>query len=153
VPRHDPFTGLQLSELVEASSGKLDQQLVSSRRENKPTSPSGLDGPKDSGPPESDPQARPPSERAPANRLPDRPPAPSVRAFDLAEPALFNATYRYTEEELNALEDLKGEIHRDLDMKVNKNDLVRSALHMLLEDYQAKREKSYAIEKMRKRIR
>ena len=56
----------------------------------------------------------------------------------------------FTLEELEALEDLKLELRRELDAKVTKNDLIRSALHMLLEDQAANGQRSYARRKVRK---
>ena len=43
----------------------------------------------------------------------------------------------------NTLEDLKIEFRRKFDSKVSKNDLMRAALHLLVNDHKEKSEKSF----------
>jgi hypothetical protein len=79
-----------------------------------------------------------------------RPPSLRRTRYDLDELPLYKASFVFTQEELEALEDLKLELRRELDAKVTKNDLIRSALHMLLEDQAANGQRSYARRKVRK---
>lgn len=60
-------------------------------------------------------------------------------------------TYAFTTEELEGLEDLKILIRRRYDLAVTKNDLIRCAVHMLLDDYQRKGEGSIALARLRKK--
>lgn len=46
-----------------------------------------------------------------------------------------NDTFAFTTEELEAVEDLKLELRRRLDLKATKNDIVRCAIHTLVEDH------------------
>jgi hypothetical protein len=71
--------------------------------------------------------------------------------FDLNDDPRYKASYNYTNEELIAVEDLRMELQRKFDKKVTKNDLMRSALHLLLEDHDANGDRSYASQKVRKR--
>lgn len=73
------------------------------------------------------------------------------RQFNLADEALYKATFAFTDAELAALEDLKIELKRELDTKVTKNDLMRAALHLLFEDDAASGDRSYARRKIRRR--
>lgn len=155
MPQRDPFSGVELSKLVEPSAGKLDQRLFGSipkLAQSKPTTAPVNEPrtPTSDGPAAATTERRPPASGQ-AGKVQDR--APSLRAarFHLGDDAFFNATYRFSEDELNALEDMRLEIRRDSDVKVSKNDLVRSSLHMLLEDYIKNREESYASRKVRKR--
>jgi hypothetical protein len=73
------------------------------------------------------------------------------KRFDLHEVALWKGSFVFTREEMEALEDLKVELSRSLDKKVNKYDLMRAALHLLVEDHRSNGEKSYATRKLRRR--
>jgi hypothetical protein len=64
---------------------------------------------------------------------------------------LYKASYLFTQEEQEALEDLKLELSRQFGDKVFKNDLIRAALHLLIEDYNANGAKSYVTRKTRRR--
>ena len=72
-------------------------------------------------------------------------------SFKLDDEALYKASYVFTIQELEALEDLKLELKRELDSKVTKNDLIRAALHMLVEDYREQDQQSYVYRKVRRR--
>jgi hypothetical protein len=144
----DPFSGMRLSSLT--TSRKLDQRLFTPA-------------------PASAGQAMAvPAEPASPVRAPDAQPAPGIAEtqpanavsvaatvaprFSLEDDPRFKASYNYTQEELITLDDLRVELQRQLDKKVTKNDLMRSALHLLLEDHQTNGSKSYATKKIRKRV-
>jgi len=76
------------------------------------------------------------------------PDAPKHSQFDLADEALYKATFTFSQPELEALEDLKLEFRRDHDTKVTKNDVVRAAVHMLVEDHTANKQRSYISRKL-----
>ncbi len=142
----DPFNGLRLSE--QAPAAKLDQRLFEAQPAPKPTQTK---------PVEVDPARAPDTPKklasetsSPKPALLSAPPSAGPR-FDLEDEARYKASYYFSNEELLALDDLKLELHRDLDKKVTKNDLMRSALHMLLEDHQVSPDRSYATRKIKKR--
>lgn len=144
----DPFSGMRLSTLT--PNRKLDQRLFTSV-ESSPGQATAA-----------------PSERPSPVRSPDVQPTPRIAhaqsanastaaaavapRFSLDDDPRFKASYNYTQEELITLDDLKVELQRQFDKKVTKNDLMRSALHFLLEDHQTNRNKSYATNKIRKRV-
>ena len=63
--------------------------------------------------------------------------------FNLADSPTRKDSFLFTEQEFEALEDLKLELRRKHDVKVTKNDLARCALHLLVEDYETNRERSF----------
>jgi hypothetical protein len=144
----DPFRGIKLSE--QASSQGLEQRLFA------PT-------PKAPDPEPQKPAEMPPSAAKPALPKPEPPkpaPAPKVvlkpaslasSTFNLDDEALYKASYVFTIQELEALEDMKLELKRELDSKVTKNDLVRAALHQLVEDYRDKAQQSDVVRRLRRR--
>ena len=134
--RDDPFAGISLT----GPLGKLDQQLFApepstpgERAEKKPVKPKQL------------PAAEAPAEQEAFGRLTQ---PTEEAAFELDNEALYKATFTFTEEELFALDNLKVELHHDLDKKVTKYDLVRAALHMMVEDYRKDPKASYVSTKL-----
>ena len=63
--------------------------------------------------------------------------------FDLWEVPTRKDSFLYTEQEFEALEDLKIEFRRKYYNKITKNDLARCALHLLVEDYETNQERSF----------
>jgi len=131
--RKDPFAGLRLSEQA-SPTGKLDQQLFVNRPAPKPN------------PPKSEEVSR--AEPSTSGQVLTSVPTVDVRSktskdFDLLEQPLYKATYNYTQDELEALEDLRLELSRALDRKVTKNEVLRVALHLLIEDHRKDPERSY----------
>ncbi len=142
--RDDPFTGIHLSE--QTGAGKLDQRLFTSEPSPAPTKPklpTKTDQPK---PEEKPTTVETEPKKAPMPKVPVAPPA----RFYLEEQPLYKASFLFTEEELEKLEDLKLELRREYDVKVTKNNLIRAGLHMLLEDHAANGSRSYASRKTRK---
>ena len=60
-------------------------------------------------------------------------------------------TYAFTTEELNRLEDVKIAISRRYDLPVTKNDLIRCAVHLLLEDYEVHGADSVVLKRLQKK--
>lgn len=144
----DPFSGLPLSE--QAASGKLEQRLFTTETKETRSAP-----PEDSPankPDEVEASAKPAAVQRPKLDPRALRPASVVSArFDLHEEALYKATFTFTGPELEALEDLKLELSRQLDSKVTKYDLMRTGLHMMVEDYGANGDRSYVSRKVRER--
>lgn len=149
MPRTDPFKGLRLSE--QASDGQLDQRLFADpppqaepEREDTGSEPTEQSKPRPVKP-------EPPPPKPTSPEPVDLRPATLTRSrYDLAEHPLYKASFLFTQPELEALEDLKLELRRDLDAKVTKESVIRTALHMLLEDYATNGRRSYARKKIEK---
>ncbi len=142
----NPFSGMRLSE--QAGVGKLDQRLFT--QEKTPQSPAVAPSVVESSlSPTAETKATapvaPPPLKTPKIEI------GSGKRFDLKEEPLYKATFVFTQDELEALEDLKLELRRDLDKKVTKFDLVRTGLHMLFEDHAEHAGQSYATRKIRRR--
>src|SRR5688572_8678103 len=119
----DPFKGIRLSD--QTSVGKIDQRLF----ERAPTPAAIVDAPTSLETPEvaTAPKELPPAK--PKAASPAAVPSPAIgTTFNLNDEAKDKASFYFANEELLALDDLKVELHRELDKKVTKNDLVRSAL-------------------------
>jgi hypothetical protein len=58
-------------------------------------------------------------------------------------------TYAFTTTELERLEDAKIAITRRYDLSITKNDLVRCAVQMLLDDYESHGERSAVLKRLR----
>ena len=147
MPRNDPFSGQRLSE--QAPAGKIEQRLFTREPPAAPPTP------QPSAPSKVVQQGKSPSATdapsvSPSSVASPKPSPADAQRFDLKEEPLYKASYLFTQDELEALEDLKLELRREYDTKVTKNDLIRSALHLLLEDHAACRTRSYATRKIRK---
>jgi hypothetical protein len=60
-------------------------------------------------------------------------------------------TYAFTTDKLERLEDLKILIRRRYDLNVTQDDLIRCAVHMLLDDYRDRSEGSIVLARLRKK--
>jgi hypothetical protein len=145
MPNNDPFAGMALSQQV--APPKLDQRLFSDR-------PAPAPAPVEKPPPEQSQTAKSPAtgpERHSPPSTKQAPDAPRHTHFDLENEALHKATFAFTQPELEVLEDLKLEFRRDHDTKVTKNDVVRAAVHMLVEDHATNKQRSYISRKLDQR--
>ena len=145
MPSKDPFSGMKLSQQI--APPKLDQRLFSDQ-----PAPESTQSPDPQ--PERPATAKSPTTSSDRHRpSPTKPgaDAPKRSQFDLADEALYKATFTFSQPELEALEDLKLQFRRDHDTKVTKNDLIRAALHLLLEDHATKKKLSYITRKLLKR--
>jgi hypothetical protein len=158
VASNNPFAGIRLSE--QAQPGKLDQRLFAA--DPPPAKPAPRSEPSTGPDPEPTvSQTRPASTPLPTSQPVTEPvvkktpsslktmPQPAPR-WNLDEEPLYKATFVFTQDELNALTDLKEELRRTLDAKVTKYELIRSALHFLLEDHATNGPRSYATKKVKK---
>lgn len=69
--------------------------------------------------------------------------------FDLNIKPYRKDSYLFTNEEFEALEDLKIELRRKYDLKATKNDLARCAIGHLLADFQQNRDRSFVVRQLR----
>ena len=65
------------------------------------------------------------------------------KGLDLDATPTRKDSFLFTEDEFEALEDLKTDFRRRHDTRVTKNDLARCALHLLVEDYDRHQERSF----------
>jgi hypothetical protein len=77
--------------------------------------------------------------------------ASAAQGFDLNITPYKNDTFLFTNEELYAIDDLKTELLRKLDLKTTKYDIVRCAIHCLVEDYRQHGEESLIVQRVRKK--
>jgi hypothetical protein len=70
-------------------------------------------------------------------------------AFDINAKPYRKDSYLFTDEEFEAMEDLKLELRRKYDVKAIKNDIARSAIGFLISDFQRNRDKSYIVRHLR----
>lgn len=68
--------------------------------------------------------------------------------LDLAKIPDTRFSLRVTPEEYEALDDLERELRRRYAVLVSKNDLIRCALHHLIEDHQQTKERSLVLSKL-----
>ena len=59
----------------------------------------------------------------------------------------YKTSYLFTQEEFEMSEDLKRSLRREYGIQAYKNDLARAAIRLLAEDFRAKGEKSYLVER------
>jgi hypothetical protein len=75
----------------------------------------------------------------------------AAHGFDLNITPYKNDTFLFTNEELYAIDDLKTELLRKLDLKTTKYDIVRCAIHCLVEDYRQHGDASLIVQRVRKK--
>jgi hypothetical protein len=140
-----PFAGLKLTEQAVPSAGP-DQRLFAPS--NQPPPP-----PSNQGISQATLQARKVGTKEPRN-LGNQPAGPSAPIekplFDLSEAPYRNDTFAFTDQELDAIEDLKLELRRKHDIRATKNSLVRCAVHVLIEDYKQHGAQSVAARRLRR---
>lgn len=152
MPTDDPFAGLKLSDQAtqSAPAAKLDQRLFSAEPTHPPKTPS-----EEQDSPQKPQMAAELTTAAPKPRAAEKvvlkPPSLSRTAFDLEDQPLYKSSFLFTQEEQEALEDLKLELSREHGDKVFKNDLIRAAIHMLVEDYRAHAQDSFVMRKIHRR--
>ena len=77
------------------------------------------------------------------------PPIVRPAPFDITREPYATATFRFTDPELDALEDLKIDLKRKFDLKTTKQNLVRYALYRLVEDYTENGEESWLVTRLK----
>jgi hypothetical protein len=69
--------------------------------------------------------------------------------FDLTKKAEEKRGYRFTQEEIWAIEDVKRELNREMDLGISQEDIVRAGVHYVIEDYRKSKNKSFIVEKVK----
>src|SRR5215210_4418210 len=83
------------------------------------------------------------SSHAPISEFSQSPKIESAHApLELSKKALKKMGYRFTNDEIWAIQDIKTEINREFDLAVSQEDIVRSGVHYVIEDYRKNNGKS-----------
>jgi hypothetical protein len=141
MPLRNPFDSKPKPKTV--TDLPLDQRLFSSKPSaEEPKEPRG----------ERQPSAEQPRRQEVPNPKLDQVKASSLwTEFALDDEALYQASYLFTQKELEALEDLKLELRREQEIRVSKQNLQRAALQIMIEDYRSAGKDSRLVRKLRKR--
>jgi len=78
-------------------------------------------------------------------------PSREMEGFDINRPTNSRDSLRLSLDETKALDELRQALKWDYDLTVSKNDICRAALHLLLEDWLAKGERSAAITRLKRK--
>jgi hypothetical protein len=139
-----PFTGMKLTDQTPLAQSGHDQKLFA-RPAPLPEHPARQEAAEKE-------ETKVPSTQAPVKPKSLKPvvtPATEAQEFDLNILPYKNHTFSFTTEELEAMEDLKTELRRRLDLRVTKIDIIRSALHTIIADYRQRGEKSFIVERIK----
>ena len=141
-----PFAGMKLTEQTPVAQTGLDQKLFS-----RPTPPP--EQPVSQAAEEKAAGAKPrtPAPVKPQQRTPVKPVASEEKGFDLNLPTEKSHTFAFTFEELWALEEVKTGLSRllGLDQRITKIDIIRCALHMIVDDYRQHGEQSFIVNRFK----
>ncbi|MBD0328303.1 MAG: hypothetical protein ICV68_17930 [Pyrinomonadaceae bacterium] len=72
-------------------------------------------------------------------------PLPAAPRFDIGTEPYTQATFKFTDDELYALDDLKRDLNRQRELKITKQNLIRYAVHRLVEDYDQNGDESWLV--------
>jgi hypothetical protein len=141
-----PFAGMKLTEQTPLAQSGLDQKLFS-----RPTPQPEQPVPQEEQEKEAVAKPRIPAPVKPPKRATVKPAAAEGKEFDLNLPTEKSHTFAFTFEELWALEELKTGLSRllGLDLWITKIDIIRCALHMIVEDYRQRGEQSFIVDRFK----
>jgi hypothetical protein len=141
-----PFAGMKLTEQTPLAQTGLDQKLFS-RPTPLPEKPVAQEEQEK----EESPKPRTAASVKPQKRVPVKPAASEAKGFDLNLPTEKSHTFAFTFEELWALEELKTGLSRllGLDLRITKIDIIRCALHMIVDDYRQHGEQSFIVDRFK----
>jgi len=149
-----PFAGVKLSEQTPVQASSLEQRLFSSPAPKLPPQPESVkEAPSKTRKLENKEARKLGNQEARKEASSSTPPEPTP-LFDINQLAYKKVAFVFTGEEFDALEDMKIQIRRRFDIRAIKNDLVRCAIHLLIEDYQRNGKASLAVRRLSgKRVR
>ena len=141
-----PFAGMKLTEQTPLAQTGLDQKLFS-----RPTPAPEKPAPREAEEKEAVAKPRTPAPVKPQKRAPVKPVASEAKGFDLNHPTQKSHTFAFTFEELWALEEVKTGLSRllGLDQRITKIDIIRCALHMIVDDYRKHGEQSFIVNRFK----
>jgi hypothetical protein len=141
-----PFAGMKLTDQTPLGGSGLDQKLFS-----RPTPLPEQPVPQEEQEKEAVAKPRTPAPVKPQKRVTVKPTAAEAKGFDLNLPTEKSHTFAFTFEELWALEELKTGVSRllGLDLRITKIDIIRCALHMIVDDYRKRGEQSFIVDRFK----
>ncbi len=71
--------------------------------------------------------------------------------FDINGKPYRKDSFLFTDEEFEALEDLKTDLRRKYDLKATKNDIARSAMQNLFKDFYQHKGESFVVQNLKKK--
>jgi hypothetical protein len=144
-----PFAGMKLTEQTPLAQSGLDQKLFS-RPTPLPEKPVPQE-PQEKQEKEEVAKPRPTSAVKSQKRAPVRSATAEGKRFDLNLPTEKSHTFAFTFEELWALEEVKTGLSRllGLDQRITKIDIIRCALHMIVDDYRQRGEQSFIVDRFK----
>jgi hypothetical protein len=77
--------------------------------------------------------------------------ATEVLEFDLNIEPYKKGTFLFTYEELDAIDDVKKQMKRRMDLPATQYDIVRGAIHIIVEDYRQRGQESLIVQRMRQK--
>jgi hypothetical protein len=77
--------------------------------------------------------------------------ATEVLEFDLNIEPYKKGTFLFTYEELDAIDDVKKQMKRRMDLPATQYDIVRGAIHIIVEDYRQRGTESLIVQRMRQK--
>jgi hypothetical protein len=77
--------------------------------------------------------------------------ATEVLEFDLNIEPYKKGTFLFTYEELDAIDDLKKQMKRRMDLPATQYDIVRGAIHIIVADYRQRGAESLIVQRMRQK--
>jgi hypothetical protein len=150
----DAFKGIKLSENVGSS---VDQRLFAAPAKPKPATKAPVVAKPveaSTATPAAEPVVPPlalPIASSRSERPLSEPTTREKASFDINERPWHKGSFLFTDTEFEQLEDLKLELRRRYDLDATKNDIVRTAVHQLLEDYGRDADKSTVVRHLRKK--
>jgi hypothetical protein len=141
-----PFTGMKLTDQTPLGGSGLDQKLFS-----RPTPVPEQPVPQEEQEKVAVAKPRTPASVKPSKRTPVKPATTEGKGFDLSLPTEKSHTFAFTFEELWALEEVKTGLSRllGLDQRITKIDIIRCALHMIVDDYRQRGEQSFIVDRFK----
>ena len=86
----------------------------------------------------------PPTQNAPITKRAHAP-------FDLAKRPTEKRGYRFATDEIWAIEDVKTELNREMDLGISQEDIVRSGVHFVIDDYRKNKQNSILVKMVTKK--
>jgi hypothetical protein len=141
-----PFAGMKLTDQTPLAQSGLDQKLFS-----RPTPVPEQPAPQEEQVKIAVVKPRTPAPLKPQKRATVKPAAAEAKGFDLNLPTEKSHTFAFTFEELWALEEVKTGLSRllGLDQRITKIDIIRCALHMIVDDYRQHGEQSFIVDRFK----
>src|ERR671914_561519 len=141
-----PFAGMKLTEQTPLAQSGLDQKLFS-----RPTPPPEKPVAQEEQEKEAVVKPRTPASVKQQKSVPMKAVASEGKGFDLNLPTQKSHTFAFTFEELWALEEVKTGLSRllGLDQRITKIDIIRCALHMIVDDYRQHGEQSFIVKRFK----